>query len=170
MMIVNTAMPAQYTTTATSGNCTGSAAAKIFAISASTPALASSSTRSPEAAAPYTVFTTAHGLPADLTWGVHDLPGGGRMAVTSEGFARMVPDPSRPGGLRFERFGPRVRLLEPGRADTSGLWFRCLDAEGRVVEVTVDPIEQKITTSTNGQKRTTTVTSCQPTRPRWCTR
>jgi hypothetical protein len=47
----------------------------------------------------------------------------------------------------------------------NGFWLGTATNDlGEVVEVTVDPIEQKITTSTNGEKRTTTVTTKTTTR------
>lgn len=79
----------------------------------------------PDAAQPWTVFTTRDGLPSDRTSGVHELASGERLVLTEGGLAHLVPDSGARGGLRFEPLPlplPETALFA-GHVHRSALWI-----------------------------------------------
>lgn len=86
----------------------------------------------PEAEAPVTRFSVADGLPEGTVHAVLDAPGGERVVWIGGRLARLEPDSTRPGGVRFVPFGPRLesgRLFHPSyiRPDSTGVWLPFTD-------------------------------------------
>lgn len=82
----------------------------------------------PEADAPVTLFSVADGLPEGTVHAVLEAPGGERVVWIGERLARLEPDSTRRGGVRFVPFGPPLGsgvVPDPAylRPDSTGVWL-----------------------------------------------
>ena len=71
-------------------------------------------------------FGRADGLPSDAVGRVFETPAGGRLVVTDGGFALVLDDRSRAGGLRFVFAAPidaTRQEVAVAASDASGIWL-----------------------------------------------